>query len=75
MGLVTCLAIVAAVAGFGAATALYFAGIGVPHDQQTWNGKAPHELAHRRRQHILRNVGFALAALGMLAAISIALLQ
>jgi hypothetical protein len=64
--------IVAAVSGFAAALFLYYGSIDVAHDQQTWKGRAPHELAHGRRQRMMRNSGFAAAIVSLIAAVSAA---
>jgi hypothetical protein len=64
--------IVAAVSGFAAAVFLYYGSIDVAHDKRTWKGRAPHELAHGRRQRMMRNSGFAAAIVALVAAVAAA---
>ena len=43
--------------GLVAVLALYWASLGVPFEMQSWKGKTPREVRHKRRQHVLKWIG------------------
>jgi hypothetical protein len=57
----TILQTVSTVAAFVSAMCLFYASIGVPHEERSWEGRTPKELAWKRRQAILKWLGIPAA--------------
>ena len=61
------------IAAFVSGMTLFYAGLGVPPEQGTWDGTTPQELAVKRRQRIMTWVGIPLAVLAAISQLSVIL--
>jgi hypothetical protein len=61
----TVLQAISVLAAFVSAMCLYYGSLGVPSEEETWNGQSAREVAVKRRQVVLKWIGIPAAILAL----------
>jgi hypothetical protein len=62
-----CLEATSGIAAFISIMTLYYGSLGISHEDKSWGGKTPRELAINRRQKVMAWIGIPCAVLALIS--------